>query len=144
MLRGLGGILEAAGGGSIVYEGYDDCYVSKAGKMGIGHSMAAACGLDAGVYVGKAAARRHTVALRQESDVEEMLFASDSPACGILFGEVSARRGYMISEREGAAELLTHCYYIEAGYDGRVYNRWVPCAPEDVEWRYEVLELRPR
>lgn len=62
-MRGLGRILEAAGGGSIVYKGYDDCCVSKAGKMGIVHSMAAACGLDAGVYVGKAATRHGIVCL---------------------------------------------------------------------------------
>jgi len=119
----------------ISHVGYTSCTKTKSVKFTVNSYMATYMGATAGVYIGKQA----TVLYRVDFSTDEVLKSVDSPDCGFKPLSGNKERGYVKkTEEDSYVEMATYCYYIEYSLSGMAINKWIPCAPEDVVWLYQI------
>ena len=117
------------------------CYVSETCRLFLGEGPARACGLEPGFYIGKGATAIVMPNISGTADGGQWLAPLDSPGCGLSDFGTGTQRGFSYTVRDDGIRMYTYCFYIECDYNGTRYGRWVPCAPDDVEWRYRVATL---
>lgn len=65
-----------------------------------------------------------------------------SPMCGLMPGGSNFARGYTCTnpDSEGKVIFSTSLIHIICDISGRNYNMWYPCKPENIEWKYNLVQ----
>lgn len=121
-------------------------YSSKVGggnqKVFIDNTLANLMGIPRQIYV------MENVTLYQDIRIEGLGSTSffnmvESPLCGVDPNGLYYKRGYSSStpDSNGNIRLVTKCIHIISDIAGLNYNMWYPCKPEEVQWKYNVINL---
>ena len=128
---------------TITYRGYTSYERSVTGKFLLNSYVASFFGSISGVYFGKLATVTLTVKVSNTAELEQIVRKCPSPDCGFEPLTNNSKRGYSVKDTgdPGVYQLITYCYFVEYNMVGIQYNRWTPCAPEDVVWKYRIATI---
>lgn len=69
--------------------------------------------------------------------------ANNSPNCGLYpdYTEDELEdRGYSVTQKGNKITMTTRIIHIISSLDGKSYDKWYPCKPEDLQWNYNIYK----
>lgn len=129
---------------TITLYGYSSKVSNGSKKVIISRNLADLMGIARQIYV------MENVIAYQDIRIENLGITSffttaNSPLCGIEPNSTDPNyvRGYSSSspDDDGNIKLATRCIHVISDLSGRNYDLWYPCKPEEVQWKYNLLNL---
>ncbi len=127
---------------TITLNGYSSKVSGGNKKVAISKKLANLMGIASQIYI------MEYVTVYQDIKIEGLGLTSffstaESPLCGVDPNSTDYKRGYSSSspDSEGNIRLASKCIHVISDISGRSYNKWYPCKPEDVQWKYNLVNL---
>ena len=127
---------------TITLNGYSSKVSGGNQKVIIGNTLANLMGIMNQIYI------LEYVTVYQDIKIEGLgstsfFTAADSPLCGIDPNGTNYKRGYSSSspDPEGNIRLASKCIHVICDMAARNYDMWYPCKPEEVQWKYNLIDL---
>ena len=130
---------------SVVTHGCDRTESKKKATVSLNFANASKFGLPSGLYVVE-----YLECFKDIHIGDKMFFEMYSPNCGYKPGQdfslgnhaisITKKRGY-VETKGGTGILSTFVFHIISDISGKSYNRYAPCAPSNLEWIYEIVNI---
>lgn len=127
---------------TITLNGYSSKMATQAQKTILGSTLCKLIGIANQIYVVEYVTAYQDITI-QGLGTTTFFSTVDSPLCGMDPNNSDYRRGYSSStpDANGGIRLATKCIHIISDLSGRSYNMWYPCKPEEVQWKYNLINM---